>query len=86
MVWHLHISETAEKQLSKLDKGIERKIRKYLEEVCELADPADRGHALTGPWAGFHRYRVGQIRIITHIERQIVTVTVVTVDRRDSIY
>lgn len=86
MAWKLIISETAEKQLSKLDKAIAKKVRAYLEEACQLANPADRGHALTGPLAGLHRYRVGQLRIIVSIERQIITVTVVTVNRRDSIY
>jgi len=85
-VWKLIIAESADRQLGKLDKSIERKVRKFLEEACQLADPADRGHPLTGPWVGFHRYRVGQIRIIVSIERFIVTVTVIKVDRRDSVY
>jgi mRNA interferase RelE/StbE len=85
MLWTLVYDPAAEKELSKLDKGIARKIRKYLDEVCELPDPADRGHPLTGPWAGFHRYRVGQIRIIAEIERQIITISVLKIDRRDSI-
>ena len=54
--------------------------------MCELADPAARGHGLTGPWAGLHRYRVGQLRIIVSIECGIVTVTVIKIDRRDSAY
>jgi len=86
MAWALVISETADKQLSKLDKAIAKKVRAYLEEACKLDNPADRGHALTGPYAGLHRYRVGQLRIIVAIERQVITVTVLTVDRRDSIY
>ena len=79
MVWELLISESADKQLGKLDKAIERKIRNFLEDVCQLQDPSDRGHPLTGPWAGFHRYRVGQIRIIVEIDRHVVTVTVLKV-------
>lgn len=86
MAWTLIISETADKQLSKLDKAIEKKIRAYLEDVCTLSNPADRGHSLTGPYAGLHRYRVGQLRIMVSIERQVITVTVLEVDRRDSIY
>jgi mRNA interferase RelE/StbE len=86
MRWNLLYDPAAEKELSKLDQGIQRNIKKYLSEVCELANPADRGHALTGPWAGFHRYRVGQIRIIVEIEHKVIIVTVVKVDRRDSVY
>jgi len=61
-----------------------RKIKDYLEEVCQLDDPAVRGHGLTGPWAGFHRYRLGQIRIIVSIERAVVTI--IKIDRRDAVY
>jgi mRNA interferase RelE/StbE len=62
MAWTLIISDTADKQLAKLDKTIAKKVRAYLEDVCQLNNPADRGHALTGPWAGLHRYRIGQLR------------------------
>lgn len=86
MAWVLIYDPAAQKELSKLDKAIQRSVKKHLDEVCSLKDPADRGHPLTGPWAGFHRYRVGQIRIIAEIERNIITVTVIKIDRRDSIY
>jgi mRNA-degrading endonuclease RelE of RelBE toxin-antitoxin system len=43
MAWSLIISETADKQLAKLDKSIEKRVRAYLDEACNLADPADRG-------------------------------------------
>ena len=49
-------------------------------------DPATRGHSLTGPWTGFHRYRLGQICIIVSIERAEVTVSVIKINRRDSVY
>lgn len=86
MAWELLISDSADKQLGKLDKDILRKVRSFLDDVCQLQNPADRGHPLTGPWAGFHRYRVGQIRIIVEIDRSVITVTVVKVSRRDSVY
>lgn len=86
MAWQLAYDAAAEKELGKLDRAIQKKVKAYLAEVCELADPAARGHGLTGPWAGLHRYRVGQLRIIVSIERGIVTVTVIKIDRRDSAY
>lgn len=86
MVWQLVISATAEKQLAKLDKGVLREVKKYLVDTCSLEDPASRGHPLTGPWAGFHRYRLGQLRMIVKIERQVITITLAKIDRRDSAY
>lgn len=86
MFWKLHFDPGAYKELSKLDKDVQRKIKDYLAEICQLKDPAARGHGLTGPWAGFHRYRLGQIRIIVSIERTEVTIAVIKIDRRDSVY
>ena len=86
MRWTLHYDPSAFKELAKLDKGIQRNIKDYLAEICHLDDPAARGHGLTGPWAGFHRYRLGQIRIIVSIERTEVTIIVIKIDQRDSIY
>lgn len=86
MSWSLRFSEQAEKELSKLDKSVQKSIKKYMAEVCALADPGARGHSLTGPWAGFHRYRVGQLRIIARLQNNIVTITIVTIGRRDSVY
>ena len=86
MAWRLEYDPAAEKELGKLDRAIQKKVKAYLADVCELADPATRGHGLTGRWAGLHRYRVGQLRIIVSIERGNVTVTVIKIDRRDSAY
>ena len=86
MTWRLVYDPAAEKELSKLDRGVQRAAKKYLAEACSLADPASRGHPLTGRWAGFHRYRVGQLRMIVEIDRNVITVTLVAIGRRDSVY
>ena len=86
MAWKLIISDTAEKQLSKLDRSVSTAAKKYLSEVCQLKDPAARGHSLTGQWGGFHRYRVGQLRLIVSIDRNVLTVMLATIGRRDSVY
>jgi mRNA interferase RelE/StbE len=86
MAWELLYDADAEKALAKLDKAIGRKVVAFLDEVCQLDDPASRGHPLSGPWAGFHRYRVGQLRIIVKIERGRVELHVIQLGRRDSVY
>lgn len=86
MHWRLEFDPKAEKELSKLDKSIQRTARKFLAEVCELKDPASRGHPLSHDLAGQHRYRIGQLRIVVRIQRQIVTVIVLKFDRRDTAY
>lgn len=52
MAWLLTYDPAAEKELAKLDKSVQRSVKKYLAEVCQLKDPATRGDGLTGPLAG----------------------------------
>ena len=86
MNWILQFDPAAKKELSKLDRAMQKAVTKYLLDACQLQDPASRGHALAGPWAGFHRYRIGQLRAIVQIERKTVTILVIKIDRRDSVY
>ncbi len=86
MTWTLGYSDTAKKQLKKLDPAVAREVKKYLADVCALEDPAERGHPLRHDLAGQHTYRIGQLRVLVRIQRQIVTVTVIKMERRDSAY
>lgn len=86
MPWRLEFEPAAAKEFAKLDRGVQKKVKAYLAEVCDLADPTVRGHGLTGPLAGLHRYRLGQLRILVSIEHGVLTLLVVKVDRRDSAY
>ena len=41
-----------------------RRVKAYLDEVCELDDPRSRGKGLTGDLAGDWRYRIGDYRVL----------------------
>ena len=58
MVWRIDVSETAEKQLSKLDRQIAQRIRLFLRErVAVLDNPRSIGDALKGSELGeFGKY------------------------------
>jgi len=84
--WQLEYDPAAKKELAKLDKTKALQVAEYLNEVCKLEDPASRGHSMTGPLAGLHRYQLGQLRILVKIKRNIVTVFVLSIGRRDTIY
>lgn len=86
MTWAIQYAETAAKQLAKLDKAVAKKLVSYLADTAKLKDPAERGHALTGPLAGHHRYRLGQLRLIVKIQRNTITIAVLNIGKRDSIY
>ena len=88
MAWGIRLSETAEKQLSKLDKSVAERITKFLRErVAVLEDPRSIGEALTGSRFGeLWKYRQGDYRIVASIEDDIVQILVVKVAHRREVY
>lgn len=86
MTWTIRVSEKADKALRKLDKNVSSRIIKELETISGLEDPRSRGKGLTGNLAGLWRYRVGDYRIVCHIENDILIVLVVDIAHRSKIY
>ena len=88
MAWTVNCTETACKQLSKLDRPVARRLIDFLDErVAGLADPRSSGKALTGPVLGaFWRYRVGDYRIICEIQDAALLVLVLQIGNRKEIY
>ncbi len=88
MPWAIEFHPQAEKELSKLDPQTARRILRFLRDrVAPLEDPRSLGEALKGPTLGrFWKYRVGDYRLICHIEGQRVTILVVRVRHRRDVY
>lgn len=75
------------RELKKLDKHVARQIIDYLEKkVAPLDDPTEVGKALSGKLATFWRYRVGDYRIICHLDDGLVTVLVLRGAHRSKVY
>ena len=79
MAWRISYTETALKQLKKLDRPIARRLVDFMDEqVAVQTDPRNAGKALTGPLLGsFWRHRVGDYRIICDIQDGTLTVLVI---------
>ena len=88
MAWKIEFSETADRELSKLDPQHSQRILKFLRErVAKLEDPRSIGKALQGPRLGeFWRYRVGDFRLICKIEDDRLVVLVIRIGHRKEIY
>lgn len=87
MVWTIDITDTAKKQLAKLDKKEARRITRFLKErLSVLDDPRDTGKMLKGPLGGLWRYRVGDYRIICDIQDDVLCVLVLKVGKRSEVY
>ena len=88
MTWKIEIVPGAKKELDKLDRQVAKRILKFLHKrVASLKNPRSIGDALKGYKFGeYWRYRVGDYRIITKIEDNILLIIVLRVGHRKQIY
>ena len=76
----------ARRQFLKLDKPVQNRISKYMDEVASLENPRSRGRGLTGNLAGTWRYRVGDYRVFCKIMDDKLIIEVVKVGHRRDVY
>jgi mRNA interferase RelE/StbE len=88
MVWKIDLDPGAERELSKLDPPIARRILGFLSDrLATLEDPRTIGEALKGSRLGdFWKYRVGDYRIIASIEDNKVRILVVRIGNPRGVY
>lgn len=88
MAWRVEFEDAALKELAKLDKPVARRILAFLRErVAVLDDPRSVGEALKGSSLGdFWKYRVGDYRVIAHIEDGALRILVLKMGNRREVY
>ena len=88
MAWTINYTESALRQLKKLDKSIALRVVDYLDErVATADDPRNLGKHLVGPKLGdYWRYRVGDIRVICNIQDGKMCVLVIEIGNRREVY
>ena len=88
MMWKIELAQEAERELSKLDPQVARRILRFLHQrVAPLKDPRSIGEALAGSRFGeLWKYRQGDYRVIASIEDDVVSVLVVRVGHRREVY
>ena len=88
MAYNVELSESAARELGKLDAPQAKRILKFLHQrVAKLDDPRSIGEALRGARLGeFWKYRVGDYRLICKIEDDRLIVLVLRVGHRKEIY
>lgn len=86
-MYKVQFSESAVKQLKKLDKHTVRIIKNWtVKNLVDTTDPRRHGKALTGNLSGVWRYRVGDYRMFATIQDAIVTIEIFEVAHRREIY
>lgn len=85
MAWKIEFTPDAAKQLEKTGKENAKRILTFLREGL-LQDPWQHGKSLKGSQREFWRYRVGDFRILAHIENEKMVILVVKVGHRREVY
>jgi mRNA interferase RelE/StbE len=85
---NVELSESADRELGKLDAQQAKRVLKFLHQrIAKLDDPRSLGEALHGSSLGeFWKYRVGDYRLICKIDDDRLVVLVLRVGHRKEIY
>jgi mRNA interferase RelE/StbE len=62
-----------------------RRVKVYLDDVCQLDDPRSRGKGLTGDLAGYSRYRIGDYRALVEVRDKHLVIVAITLGHRSGI-
>ncbi|MCC7127405.1 MAG: type II toxin-antitoxin system RelE/ParE family toxin [Microbacteriaceae bacterium] len=85
-MWRVELSPRAERAFRKLDRKLAIRVRDSLARLATLEDPARSCKALTGPLAGFWRFRVGDLRVILDFDIGKLVILAIDIGQRDSVY
>ena len=88
MTWIIKYTDTAVKQLKKIDRPVSARLLDYMDQrVATADDPRALGKNLNGPKLGeYWRYRVGDIRIICKIQDDQFCILVIEIGSRREVY
>ena len=87
MTWKVEFDNRARKELRKLDKSAQNRILKWVrEELATDKNPRRTGKNLRGTMQGLWRYRIGDYRIISQIQDELVIILIVRISHRKDIY
>jgi mRNA interferase RelE/StbE len=88
LAWTIEYTDSAKRELRKLDKQTARRIVNFMDErIGKAANPRELGKALTGETLGVYwRYRVGNYRIICDIQDKSLCVLVIRLGSRREVY
>lgn len=86
MAWRIEYTDTALRQLRKLDRTAAGRILDFLDDRVAAGEPRATGKSLSGTLGTFWRYRIGDFRVVCDIRDEVLTVLVVRVGHRKDVY
>ncbi len=88
MAWRIELDPRAAREVQRLDPKEARRITRFLSErLAPLKNPRSLGEALKGQrTTPLWRYRVGDYRIICHIEDETLLILALRIGHRREVY
>ncbi|HEU0256718.1 MAG TPA: type II toxin-antitoxin system RelE/ParE family toxin [Microbacteriaceae bacterium] len=86
MTWVIRTDRDFDRALKKLDRQVAARVLKALIALEDLDDPTKRCKALSGPYAGLWRLRVGDYRVILDIRRAELIIIALDLGNRSTVY
>lgn len=87
MAWKIELTETALRDLKKIEKSNAERILTFLyHRIAQVESPREIGKALHGKFGEYWRYRVGPYRILCDIHQKEVRILVIRIGHRDNVY
>ena len=87
MSYHVQLTDTAKKQLKKMDRQTASMLLGWMrrnQEGCE--NPRQHGKGLSANRSGQWRYRVGNYRLIAEIEDDQIVILILSIGHRSDVY
>ena len=85
-LYQVHLSDRADKFLSKLDKHISERIKERLKKLSEVHIPKDAKFITREGNDKIFRYRVGSFRALYKVKDEEKIVLIAKIDKRPRIY
>lgn len=87
MIYRIETTERFDKEFKKLDRSTQRMLKAWIEKyLVNCTDPRLHGKALAANRSGQWRYRIGDYRLICHINDVELIILALSVGHRRSIY
>lgn len=87
MKYRVETTKQFDREFKKLDRYTQKMIKSWIEKnLVNCSDPRVHGKGLTSNRSGQWRYRIGDYRLICHIEDEQLVVLALTVGHRRDIY
>ncbi|HBH31075.1 MAG: type II toxin-antitoxin system RelE/ParE family toxin [Desulfofustis sp. PB-SRB1] len=86
MAWTIKYTKTFQKEIRKLDRPIQNKVKSFFDELVTTGNPRGKGKPLTQNLSGLWRYRIEDFRIVCAIQEDELLVLVLRIGHRSKIY